>query len=539
MEADLSPAVVRDMEKKRIDRELTLSILRRFNEGRFDNAEPVRVTAIPGVDGNRVLDMTGSVSLRIDAETARRRLSGLGIDPDRIAPTRTGGNLQEWDAAALGKLGVFLYPLLSYGILNGGSATSYADIKKNQAFSSDLFALLRENFESIADVSRGRPKGLTPGFINPDGSAGPSFLELKMRALLVQALAFRSITGREGSPASARGEAAASPGDGPQPLFPLFQMTSILTDREVREAFDAYRESPFLRDLIAATGIDITRAESAVQPLIAAYTPSAEGRPKRVFTEAFGRQESTLPLPGGHGQNFLVLRDIYRGLRESGKRFVYLTNVDNLGSTVDPVALAYLALSGKQAGFDFAFRTPVDVKGGILVRDQRGRFNCADIGPAVSREEVLEAEQGGSEILFNCATGLFDLDYLAANLDRIIDELPTRFSDQDKDAGRYSQAEQVTWEVIGMLDDFLVFGVNKYDRFLAAKLLMETMMTSGVLSGRQGYPSGEDPQQDLRALAGKLHEGLVRKLTDEYALRLEGGKWAPVPAEEIAARFEG
>ena len=33
--------------------------------------------------------------------------------------------------------------------------------------------------------------------------------------------------------------------------------------------------------------------------------------------------------------------------------------------------------------------------------------------------------------------------------------LPVRFSDQDKDAGRYSQAEQVTWEIIGMLEDFI------------------------------------------------------------------------------------
>ena len=28
-----------------------------------------------------------------------------------------------------------------------------------------------------------------------------------------------------------------------------------------------------------------------------------------------------------------------------------------------------------------------------------------------------------------------------------------RFSDQNKDAGHYSQAEQVTWEVIALMED--------------------------------------------------------------------------------------
>ena len=55
-----------------------------------------------------------------------------------------------------------------------------------------------------------------------------------------------------------------------------------------------------------------------------------------------------------------------------------------------------------------------------------------------------------------------------------------RFTDQDKDAGRYSQAEQVTWEVAGILPAFLSFAVDKYDRFIAAKLFAETLLTSGA-----------------------------------------------------------
>ncbi|HKJ84796.1 MAG TPA: UTP--glucose-1-phosphate uridylyltransferase, partial [Spirochaetia bacterium] len=281
-----------------------------------------------------------------------------------------------------------------------------------------------------------------------------------------------------------------------------------------------------------------TDPESAVQPLISAYTHSDDGRPKRVFSEAWGKEDETLPLPGGHGQNFAVLADIYRRLHDAGKRFVYLGNVDNLGFLPDPVEIAYLALSGKQAGFDFAYKTPVDVKGGVLVRDRSGHLNCADIGPAVSKEDVAEAQDAGKPILFNAATGLFDLDFLVENLDRIVRELPTRFTDQDKDAGRYSQAEQVTWEVLGMLDDFLVFSVSKWDRLLAAKLLLETLMTSGIRLDDPTYPTSDDPASDLRSTAQKLHEGLVSKFESAYGMRRDGERWEAIPAAEMLERVE-
>jgi UDP-N-acetylglucosamine pyrophosphorylase len=321
--------------------------------------------------------------------------------------------------------------------------------------------------------------------------------------------------------------------DLPAPLYPMFQMTSVYNDEEIAGAYEEYRQSPLLRELIDAADIDITRVETGVQPMIAAFTHSDQGRPKDIFRHAFGQEGETLPLPGGHGQNFQMLRDVYRRLYEQGKRFVYLGNVDNLGFTVDPVSVAYLALTGKQAGFDFSFRTPVDVKGGILVVDQEGKLNAADLGPAVSKEDADAAEKRGKNILFNCATGLFDLKYLVEHLDYIVEHLPMRISDQDKDAGKYSQAEQITWEIIGMLDDFLVFGIDKYDRFLAAKLLSETLMTSGIKLDDPNYPSSEDPSSDLKGIAEKLHGGLTEKLQTVYGMKREGGRWVPKSAQEL------
>ena len=534
---EIEPALRRRMEELGIDVPLTLSILGAYNRGEYDHVRPISVSGFPEVDGRSVIDFTGDVSMTVSRQEAADRLggaagvgdgrSGSSLLPEPLVDaalglgtetTVDGRRALRYGQDALRTIGLFLMPRVAYGVLNGGSATSYADETKNRGFSPALFELLAPEFERMAEVCGGRAKGLTPAFIQPDGGLGPSFLLLKMRSLLLTAAASREAIDRFDPGSSARL---------PSPLLPFFQMTSVGTDEQLAAAYGEYRHDPLLAALIRSTGLDPTEAVGAMQPMIAALTHSELGRPKRIFDSAHGRPGETLALPGGHGQGFAVLADTYRRLHSGGKRFVYLGNVDNLCFLPDPVEVAYLALSGAEAGFEFAWKTPVDVKGGILVRDRAGRLNCADIGPAVDPQDVAAAEAAGTPILFNAATGLFDLDYLVPNLERIARELPTRFTDQEKDAGRYSQAEQVTWEVIGMLDRFLVFSVRKHDRLLAAKLLMEALMTSGIRLDDPAYPTGDTPAADLRAAASTLHDGLVERLRLEYGLRLSGGRWAP------------
>ena len=177
----------------------------------------------------------------------------------------------------------------------------------------------------------------------------------------------------------------------------------------------------------------------------------------------------------------------------------------------------------------------MDIKGGILIRDTAGRLNCGDIGPAISKEQLAAAEAKGKPILFNCATGLFSLGHLARELPHIIRNLPTRFSDQDKDAGRYSQAEQVTWEVLGMLDDFFVFGVDKYERFIAAKLLLESFLANGLCLDHPDFPRHSDPAKDLHGVGMKLNKGLEKLFREEYGLQLEGSRWVPKQIDELVS----
>jgi hypothetical protein len=514
------------MRKQGIDADLTLKILNAWNSGARKKTVPLTVSELPGLDGKTLIDMKALDGYAAAARQARRVLGSLlpGIKPEEFSRPAADGTYF-FPRQSLQTLGRLLYPYVSFGVLNGGSATSYCDATKNEAFSGELFRLLAGPFGEFAAAARGRPKGVTPAYANPDGSPGHSFLELKLRLLLREALLWREATSRHpGAYAASASQSAASFAQAPgglKALTPFFQMTSVFTDGEIAEALTAYRASPLLAGLIAETGITLTPAETGVQPLIAAFTHSRAGEHKEIFTRAYGKENSVLGLPGGHGQNFLVLKDVYRRLREAGKRFVYLGNVDNLGFSPEPVSLAVLALSGRPAGFDFAFKTAVDTKGGILVRDGRGRLTCADIGPAVSPGEIAEAEKAGRPILFNAATGLFDLDYLVSHNEEITRGIPLRWSDQDKDAGRYSQAEQVTWEVIGLLEGPLIFAVNKFRRFLAAKLLLENLMTSGL-----GLASARFPRE-LRALAQALHEGFSRNMRSEFGMTISGGRWRP------------
>lgn len=500
----MTDALRRDMEEKKIDVELSLTLLDRINSGKVSIGETGEARGIPGVDGDRIVDTTSAPTWTGDAEALYGRLGELNLAPDRLRFDIPVSGPVTLGADQLREIGLHLIPRVAYGVLNGGSATSYADHTKNRSFNETLYRLYEPLLNTIGESVRGKAKGLTPALFSSTGMPGASYLELKMRHLLLLLSESRDATGT----ALPAGHA------------PMFQMSSVHNNEELSRAYEAYRNSPLLKDLIAETGVDITEVRTGVQPMISAYTHSEHGSPRGIFDRAYGEQGRTLALPGGHGQSFSVLKSVYRSLRSDGFRFAYIGNVDNLGFTVDPVTVAFFALTGRPVAFEFAYKTPVDVKGGILIEDMNRGLTCGDIGPAVSKSYVEQTERAGTAILFNCATGLFDLDWLDAHIDRIESELPLRLSDQDKDAGRYSQAEQVTWEVIGMIDNPMIFAVDKYRRFLAAKLLSESFMTNGVHLDEPDFPTDENPEKDLKGTAKKLNAGLGQLLTEVYG-------WSP------------
>lgn len=489
-----------------IDLELGTKILAAVNASRNLDVKTLDVDILPHPDGKDIFVLRSNMKFPVSKIKTDEVLDKFSISHSVIEDVPCDDGMLRFNFETLHRLGLYLIPYLSYGILNGGMATSYCDIKNNSKFNPELFAQTETVFSTLSEKYKGQPKGITPAYINPDGTPGYDFIELKMRSVLRHIQQSRKVTGK---PASEYQHA-------------IFQMTSDNTDDKLASKYKEYKTSPILKDLIAQTGVDITEPESAIQPLIPAFTPTAAGYPLSFFKNKNGEYYG---LPGGHGQNFIVLRDIYKKLLAAGKKFVYLGNVDNIGFTITPVELAVLALSGRQATFDFSFKTPVDVKGGILIRERNGHLTCGDIGRAVSDAFVKKNEDAGIPILFNCATGLFNLEYLVENLDRIIENLPIRLSNQNKDIGQYSQAEQITWEVIGLLDSLIIFAVEKYERFIASKLLMDNMLASDLECCRPYLAEHEDT--DFVRAVRAVQKGLVWNLREQYGLELENSRWVP------------
>ena len=487
-----------------VDLDLGKKILAAVNASRNLDVKTLDADILPHPDGKDIFVLHSKMKFPICKALAQKMLEKYCIPNSVIENVPCDDGTLHFTFDTLYQLGLYLIPYLSYGILNGGMATSFCDVKNNSKFNPQLFGQVESVFSTLSEKYKGQPKGITPAYINPDGSAGYDFIELKMRSVLRHIKQSQKITGK---PASEYQHA-------------IFQMTSHNTDAKLAARYKEYKNSPILKELITQTGVDITETESAIQPLIPAFTPTTSGYPLSFFKDKEGNYYA---LPGGHGQNFIVLRDIYKKLLAAGKKFVYLGNVDNIGFTISPVELAVLALTGRHASFDFSFKTPVDVKGGILIRERNGHLTCGDIGRAVSDSFVKKNEDAGIPILFNCATGLFELEYLVENLDRIIGSLPIRLSNQNKDIGQYSQAEQITWEVIGLLDSLIIFAVKKNERFIASKLLMDNMLSSNLECCRPYLAEHEDT--DFVRAVRDVQKGLAWNLDTQYGLVLQDGRW--------------
>ncbi|GAB1433348.1 hypothetical protein MASR2M29_19740 [Spirochaetota bacterium] len=218
-----SPMLVEDMQKKNIDVKAVLAILDDINSGRRGHDPIPAAAGVPPLDGKTIIPL-GS-AYRINKKIAEESLKALSVNIPKGA-IEDGKDLV-FGNDILKELGEELYSITAWGILNGGLATSYADKKKNEAMIPGLFEVIKPGFERMAPLCDGRPKGLAPAYINPDGSQGESFILLKMRAALVKA---ESHIERFGS--------------GPRPVLPMFQMSSDGTDLALARAYEEYRQHP-------------------------------------------------------------------------------------------------------------------------------------------------------------------------------------------------------------------------------------------------------------------------------------------------------
>jgi UTP--glucose-1-phosphate uridylyltransferase len=94
--------------------------------------------------------------------------------------------------------------------------------------------------------------------------------------------------------------------------------------------------------------------------------------------------------PPGHGDLFLALQTsgMLSRLLSAGKRYLFVSNADNLGATVEPAILGFMLLNNIPFLMETALRTEADKKGGHLARrrsDQRLQLRESAQAPADER----------------------------------------------------------------------------------------------------------------------------------------------------------
>ena len=473
----------------------------RHTEARLDIAE---------IDNNQIIDGRGEIALRTNYRRAIVQLAKyITYDTlqSQIVPTvraQTTDGTTRWSRELLTRVGTALYPLCGYGVLNGGSATGYVDPIHNRRFSAELFDRWRSRFEDARRRYGALPKALCPALYNGDGSAGPTFMELRAAHV-------------------ARASAACGTS------IPMFQMTNRSNNARIARATAAAFEL-YYRQCPPQTG-DVERTAQAhysrngqplcaQQPLLATFACEDERglsleRMPPLFARAAAAVADTdgpLPygLPGGHGQCLYVLRGVLETLLDSGVRFVFLGNIDNVGYTLNPIAIAYLVLRGGEALFEFIPRSAADVNGGILARDDEGRIRNAELGRDFSAQEMAQHQAQGKMALLNCAIGLFDLERLLLRLDEYMRALPVHCRRKKTSVGEYWQLEQITWDIIGLIEKPYILVGKKEQRFLATKLIAESFMVSGLPTAAQ---------TPLAATADRLFEAMKAIAAREYGVK--------------------
>ncbi|MEO1617901.1 MAG: UTP--glucose-1-phosphate uridylyltransferase [Planctomycetota bacterium] len=132
--------------------------------------------------------------------------------------------------------------------------------------------------------------------------------------------------------------------------------------------------------------------------------------------------------PPGHGDIYaaLVTSGTLKKLLDEGRRYLFVSNADNLGATLDPAILGHFIQTGASFMMEVADRTLADRKGGHLAKAKDGRLVLREKAQCHPDEESV-FQDIGKHRYFNTNNLWIDLqqlqDYLTANESRI--DLPT------------------------------------------------------------------------------------------------------------------
>lgn len=138
--------------------------------------------------------------------------------------------------------------------------------------------------------------------------------------------------------------------------LPLLLMNSFHTQASSLKALEGFSNPGLPRDFLQSKVPKLRSAD--LQPVRYEQNPALEW------------------CPPGHGEIYSALKGsgLLEQLLNQGIRYAFVSNIDNLGATLDPKLARWFAGSGLDMAMEVTRRTQQDRKGGHLARTREGRL---------------------------------------------------------------------------------------------------------------------------------------------------------------------
>lgn len=181
--------------------------------------------------------------------------------------------------------------------------------------------------------------------------------------------------------------------------------------------------------------------------------------------------------PPGHGDIYASLLDagLKERLLEAGIRYLFVSNIDNLGAVLDSRPLGYMRENGLAFLMEVTRRGENDRKGGHLAYDSRGRLILREVAqcPDQDMDRFQDIER---HRFFNTNNLWIDLSQISeswTDLPLIVNRKPVK--PHQPDSQRVVQLEQAMGAAIGVVKNTGALEVGR-DRFLPVKTTNDLLL---------------------------------------------------------------
>jgi UTP--glucose-1-phosphate uridylyltransferase len=216
----------------------------------------------------------------------------------------------------------------------------------------------------------------------------------------------------------------------------------------------------------------------------------ADGRPCGILAD-----RSTW-APPGHGDLYLALKTsgVLPLLLDRGIRWAFVSNVDNLGASIDLGILGLMASGKYEFLMEVTRKTAADVKGGTLVR-RRGRLGLLELAQ-VAEERKGDFQDVGAFPVFNTNNLWVDLAAVEERLAAGVFELPLIVNRKVVGGARVAQLETAMGAAVGLFSRTAGVLVPR-SRFAPVKTTDDLLVRRGdAFEAGEASPLVPNPRRD-------------------------------------------